>query len=233
MTHPTAVLALGIALAACAQPAVTSGEAVQAPTIAVAGIGEVTGVPDTLVIDLGVAVVRPNVTEAAAEASRLAGAVIAALEANGVAESDIQTTGYSIWPEYDYRADIPTITGYRVSHTVSAKIRGLDMAGDTIDAAVAAGGNDTIVNTVRFDLEADSELVTAARQAAWTDARARADQLASLAGVTLGPVVSVAETLRPGQSTPYGIDADEGGMPVMPGEETVSVVIEVSFEIAS
>jgi uncharacterized protein YggE len=159
-------MAISLILAGCAgstdaatQVVATGGDqTLMSNTISVSGNGEVTGTPDTLIVDLGVQVMRPTVDAATGESARLAQAVIDALKAEGVAEKDIQTTNYSIRPEYDYRNDTQTLRGYRVSNTVSAKIRDLDKAGEVIDAATAAGGNDAIVNNIRFDLEADGVL---------------------------------------------------------------------------
>jgi uncharacterized protein YggE len=204
-------------------------------TIAVSGTGLVTGTPDTLIVDLGVQVLRPSVDEATGDAAQLAQAVIDALKAQGVADKDIQTTNYSIYPEYDYRNDSQTLRGYRVSNTVSAKIRDLDKAGEAIDAAVAAGGNDAIVNNIRFDLEADGALITAAREAAWNDAKAKAEQLADLAEVQLGKAVTISETS--GSSPPPIVYREAAGAtfdaatPIQAGESQVSVMITVQFAI--
>lgn len=236
--------AVGLILAGCsgstdaaAQAVPTGGDqTLMSNTIAVSGTGEVTGTPDVLIVDLGVQVLRTTVGEATGDAARLAQALIDALQAEGVAEKDIQTTNYSIRPEYDYRNDTQTLRGYRVSNTVSAKIRELDQAGDVIDAAVAAGGNDAIVSNIRFDLEADGPLITAAREAAWNDAKAKAEQLAALAEVQLGQAVSISETSSP---TPppiaYATARAEAGAdfatPIQPGEASVSVVVTVQFAI--
>ena len=236
--------AISLLLAACAdstnaaaQVVATGGDqTLMSNTISVSGNGEVTGTPDTLIVDLGVQVMRPTVDAATGESARLAQAVIDALKAEGVGEKDIQTTNYSIRPEYDYRNDTQTLRGYRVSNTVSAKIRDLDKAGEAIDAATAAGGNDVIVDNIRFDLEADGALITAAREAAWNDAKAKAEQLAALAEVQLGKAVSISETSSP--SPPpiaYAAAPAEAGAdfatPIQPGEASVSVVVQVQFAI--
>jgi uncharacterized protein YggE len=234
--------AISLILAGCADSTnaaaqvAPTGDSLMSNTIAVSGTGQVTGKPDTLIIDLGVQVLRPSVGEATGDAARLAQAVIDALEAEGVAEKDIQTTNYSIYPEYDYRNDTQTLRGYRVSNTVSAKIRDLDKAGEVIDAATAAGGNDAIVNNIRFDLEANGALITAAREAAWNDAKAKAEQLATLAEVQLGKAVSISETATPNQP-PIAYAEAAGGVafdattPIQAGESLVSVVITVQFAI--
>ena len=234
--------AISLLLAACADSTnaaaqvASTGEAPMTNTISVSGTGQVTGTPDTLIIDLGVQVLRPSVGEATGEAARLAQAVIDALKAQGVVDKDIQTTNYSIYPEYDYRNDTQTLRGYRVSNTVSAKIRDLDKAGEVIDAATAAGGNDAIVNNIRFDLEADGALITAAREAAWNDAKAKAEQLAALAEVRLGRAVSISEA---SSSSPPPIlyaearaeAAFDAATPIQAGESLVSVVVMVQFAI--
>ena len=236
--------AIGLILSSCAGPTDAAAQTVptggdqslMSNTISVSGTGEVTGTPDTLIIDLGVQVLRPTVGAATGEAARLAETVIDALKAEGVAEKDIQTTNYSIWPEYDYRNDTQTLRGYRVNNTVSAKIRDLDKAGEIIDTATAAGGNDVVVGGIRFDLEADGAFITAAREAAWNDAKAKAEQLAALAEVRLGKAVSISETSSPtpppiayaGARAEASFDA---ATPIQPGEASVSVVVTVQFAI--
>ncbi len=203
-------------------------------TISVTGTGKVAGVPDTLVVSLGVSVVRPSIDAATGDAADLAQALIDALTSHGVAERDIQTTNYSISPEYDYRADSQKLIGYRVTNTVSAKIRNMDTAGETIDSATAAGGSDVVVQGISFDIESNEDLVVSAREAAWNDALAKASQLAELAGVNLGQAVSIQETTTPsGPPIPYAAEDMAGGAstPIQPGEQQVSVVIQVEFAI--
>jgi uncharacterized protein YggE len=235
--------AISLLLAGCAGSTdaaaqITTGgdQALMTNTISVSGTGQVTGTPDTLIVDLGVQVMRPTVGEATGEAARLAQAVIDALQAEGVDEKDIQTTNYSIWPEYDYRNETQTLRGYRVNNTVSAKIRDLDTAGDVIDAATTAAGDAAVVSGIRFDLEADGALITAAREAAWNDAKAKAEQLAALAEVRLGKAVAISETSSPAPP-PIAYAESAGGVafdaatPIQPGETSVSVVVTVQFAI--
>ena len=73
-------------------------------------------------------------------------AVLESLRDNGVSDDDIQTTGFSVYPQYDYPPDRPQgqIVGYVVSNVVTAKIRDLDTTGSVIDDATAAGANDAV-----------------------------------------------------------------------------------------
>ena len=163
--------------------------------ISVSGMGEVTGTPDTVEVGLGVSVLGETVDQAASTAAEKAQAVIDALTSNGVAEEDITTTDYSIYPEYDYSGNEERLVGYRVTNTVKAKIRDLDSTGAILDAATVAGGDDVVVNGLSFSIEDNDELVAAAREAAWNDALTKANQLAELSGQGLGEATTITETV--------------------------------------
>lgn len=211
-----------------------AGEGSSSAGINVTGQGRVMGVPDTLTLQLGVSVLRPSVDRATGDAAERAQAIIDALMANGVAEADIQTANYSIWPEYDYSGSTQRLTGYRVQNNLTVKIRSLDNAGAVIDAATEAGGNDTVVNGLSFSIEDNEALLELARTAAWADAEAKAEQLAQLAGVDLGKAISITESVN--YSVPpifYEERAAAADMatPIQAGQQEVTVVVTVTFAI--
>lgn len=214
-----------------------SGDGTAATGINVTGQGRVFGAPDTLTLNLGVAVTRPTVSAATAEAAAKAQAIIAALKANGVAEADIQTANYAIWPEYDYSGETQRLVGYRVSNDLTVKVRDLDKSGDILDAATAAGGNDVIVQNLSFSIEDNTTLLEMARTAAWNDAEAKAEQLARLAGVNLRSAISITESISYNQPPIYydrAVAAEDGAStPIQAGQQEVSVVISVTFSIGS
>jgi hypothetical protein len=226
---------LAVLLTACgATPQVTVNNSEETHMgISVTGMGEVTGTPDTVEVDLGVSVLAETVDQATATAAERAEAVIAALTSNGVAEEDITTTDYSIYPEYDYSANTERLVGYRVTNTVRAKIRDLDTTGTVLDAATAAAGDEARVSGLRFSLEDNAELVSAAREAAWGDALAKATQLADLSGQTLGAATSITETVsNPPVPIPYAADAagaERVTTPIEPGTSAVTITLQVEF----
>lgn len=205
--------------------------------ISVSGRGEVTGTPDTLTMSFGVRVLADSVSDAVAEAAEGADAVIAALVEAGVAEEDIQTTNYSIYPSYDWRNDTQILLGYEVTNTVVAKIRDLETAGSTIDAVTSAGGDAVTVSGVSFSIEDNEDLIEAAREVAWNDAEAKAAQLASLSGVALGDPVAISESFTStGPPIPFeeAFASDGAGdlaTPIVPGEQLVAVTLQVQFAI--
>jgi uncharacterized protein len=238
-----AIVVFGVVAAACT-PSVTvqnppaTGEG-QSTGISVSGVGTVSGEPDTLTMSFGVSVLRDSVSDAVAVAADRADAVIAALEANGVAEDDIQTTNYSIYPQYDWRNDTQVLQGYQVTNSVTAKIRDIPSAGETIDAVTSAGGDEVTVSGVMFSIEDNEALIAAAREAAWNDALAKGDQLAALSGVSLGTPTSIEESFTtsgpPISYEDYATAAGDGDArtPIAPGQQDVEVVLQVEFAIGS
>ncbi|MGK3965131.1 SIMPL domain-containing protein [Sorangium sp. So ce118] len=125
---------------------------------------------------------------------------------------------------------------YRVSNTVTATIRNLDQVGPVIDAVAAAGANN--VWGVSFDVDKTDPLEAQAREKAIADARARAEALAKLQGVSLGRVVAISEVVEQGhiyaaraslQSGAYG----GGGTPVSPGEVQLGTQVKVVYALES
>ena len=239
-----AIAALALVAAACGTGAGSTPQEITVNTseqatsgISVTGMGEVTGSPDTVEVGLGVSVLADTVDEAAATAAEKAQALIDSLTSNGVAEDDITTTDYSIYPEYDYSSNQERLIGYRVNNTVRAKIRSIQSTGTVIDDAVAAGGDDVTVNGLSFSLEDNDELVAAAREAAWNDAMAKATQLSELSGQALGDATSISETVSmPPVPVPYAGDeagADRALTPIEPGTSAVTITLQVQFGLAS
>ena len=204
--------------------------------INVSGQGKVTGKPDTLTVNLGISLLRPTVDAATADAATLAAAIINALKSAGVAEADIQTANYSIYPEYDWSGEQQRLLGYRVSNEVRVKIRNLETAGATIDAATTAGGDATVVNNLAFSIEDNAELLQMARTAAWADAEGKARQLAQLAGLDLGAAISITESISYDTPPIYYEramqEATDGAVtPISSGTQDVIVNIQVTFRI--
>jgi uncharacterized protein YggE len=171
--------------------------------LSVSGEGRASAAPDVAVLGLGVSAKASTVGAANSQAQEAMTALLDALEANGVQEKDIQTTSLSIQPEYDYRNDEQVLTGYRVSHMLQVKVRDIDRAGEVIDDAVQAGGDLLQVQSISFTIDDTTALSSEARQKAVADAQAKAEELASLAGVTLGDPTYITESTSTPYSQPY------------------------------
>ncbi|KAB7744464.1 DUF541 domain-containing protein [Nostocoides sp. F2B08] len=228
-----AVLAARPATATAAPPAAATSTA-PIPGVTVSGRAQVEGVPDTLRLDMGVNVVEDDVETALAKANEATAKLHKTLRDNGVAERDLASTGLSIQPQLDWRSNSPTVTGYQVSQTVTARLRDTDRAGAVINAAANSTGNTTIINSIAWDLEDNTALLADARDRAIADARTKAEQYARAAGRSLGAVVSITEsTTAPPQPYAYGAaeaqDSAAGAVPLAPGTQAVAVEVQVVY----
>lgn len=81
---------------------------------------------------------------------------------------------------------------YRASNTLEVTIRDLKQLGQILGTATTLGAN--TVYGVNFELSNPQAFEAQAREKAVADAHARAEQLARLSGVRLGPVLAVNES---------------------------------------
>ncbi|MFQ5860282.1 MAG: SIMPL domain-containing protein [Dehalococcoidia bacterium] len=76
---------------------------IQPSGIWVTGLGKVSVQPDLALLNLGVEVLAPTVQGAVGRASASMNAILDALTRRGIAERDIQTRFFNIYPRYNYR----------------------------------------------------------------------------------------------------------------------------------
>lgn len=223
-----------------AAPVVNAQAPTAAPgrTITVVGQGKVRIQPDVARANFGVEVVKPSVREALDENQTVMDEVLAALEEQGIAENDIQTTGFTIYAErFGPTGPLPEDqVNYRVSNNVNVVIRDLENVGNVIDAAVEAGANN--IYGIEFRIDDPSELESEARRSAVEDAEARAAELAELTGVSVGEVVSISEVIASGGyissnfAMQVGLGGGGGATPISPGELELIMQLQVTYAIA-
>jgi len=229
---PILAIALLAPLAARAAEAPSAGTLLQ-----VSAQGEVHRVPDVAQVGVGV------VTEAAdAKAALAANAtqmerVIAAVRKAGIADKDVQTTGVSLQPQYQYVENQPLkLSGYQANNRVSVKVRDVSKVGDVLDAFVAQGANQ--IDGPSFTLDDPDSALDEARRVALAKARARAAMYAKSLGLKIGRIVSIDETgagFQPPQPmmmmAKAGMAQDSAQTPVMPGEQSHGITLNVVFEL--
>ena len=207
------------------------------PTVSVSGHGEVNVPPDTASVSIGIDVIQPTLAEAQAQATAQATAVIEALKAAGIADEDIQTAYFSvnILRDYSENADPTQITGFEIMNQLQVTVRDTDMLGALLDEAVTAGANS--INGVTFYVDDQTAAASEARRLAVGDARTKAEELAVAAGLTLGPVISIAEGALSPLPPPLPSAADAGmaeaeaAVPMQPGSSAVAVDVSMTFEL--
>jgi len=205
----------------------------------VSGNGKVSAVPDIAILRLGIEAQEISVAEAQSQAAEAMNAVMSALTDNGVAEKDIQTQYFNIHrvTRWDDTKRQEVVIGYRVTNMVTAKMREMDKVGAIIDAVAMASGDLTRIDGVSFSVDDPSAYREEARQKAMADAKAKAGQLAELAGVTLGKPIYISESAY--FPTPiYRQDFFEKvagapmvETPISPGEMEISLNVQVTYAI--
>ena len=205
-------------------------------TISVSGEGEVSAKPDQARLSAGVVTQAPTATAALSANTAAMNRLFGALKLLGIPDERIQTSNFSVQPQYPpFRPDAAeprTITGYQVSNQVTVMVDELSKLGAVLDALVGSGANQ--VGGVSFAIADVKPLAERARAAAVESAMAKARTLAAAAGVTLGPLLSIQEG---GGVRPVPVFAAARAElaaappPVAIGEQSVTVNVTMTYAI--
>lgn len=228
------LLLAGAFAAALAGPALAQNAPI-VPTLTAFGSGSASAAPDVAVVTLGVVSEADSAKDALSSNAADMTAVIKTITGAGVSEKDIATSGLYVEPVYsdpskatDGRSQI---TGYRVTNQLTVRVRHLEASGPLLDQVIAAGANR--VNGISFEISKADQLREAALKAAIADARAKAEVMASAAGVKLGPVQSVnaSETGGPPVFRAAMAMKDAAATPVMGGTQELGASATIVYEI--
>jgi uncharacterized protein YggE len=203
-------------------------------------VGRASGTPDVARVNVGVETEAASVQQAVADNKAKMTQLLDALKALDIADKDIQTTNYGVYTQRQpvtgpdgKGGEGPTI--YHVNNQVNVIVRDMSKLGDVLDKAVATGANN--IYGVSFSVDDTSKLEVNARAKAIADAKARAEDLAKLTGVTLGDVVSVSEVMGgsgpiyEGARASAAMGLGGGGAPIQPGELEVNMSVQVTYAI--
>jgi hypothetical protein len=232
----TLALALLSSVLAAGPSAPARGEEKKAlvPSLTVVGSGTVSARPDMAQVQVGVVTQAPSAARALKENNDAMAKLFATLDGQGVARKDVQTTGFSVVPQYKrgpHGQQLPEVVGYRVSNTVRVKVRKLDALGQVLDEVVQKGANQ--VHGISFAVAEPTPLLDAARRKAMADARRKAELYAREAGVTVGRVLLIQEQTPhlPGPFVVGFARAEAAGVPVAEGEQEFAAAVTVTFAL--
>ncbi len=210
--------------------------------ITISGSGEVNAAPDIAYISLGVISVGESAKQAIVQNSKSMNNLMDILEQEGIERKDIQTTNFSISPQYSYDRSgnnrLPEIVNYRANNMVRIIVRDLDNLGNIIDKTVSSGANS--INSISFSVDDNSELLNKARQKAMEDAINKAELYADAANVKLGRIILISENdvfLPPppifdvGMSRQALMPEKSLPTPIQSGELSFRAKINVQWEI--
>jgi hypothetical protein len=221
-------------------PAVSPGLALQEEaaddsprrTVNVAGTGQISAQPDVAVVTLGVQTEAEEAATALTENSQQMQALVDVLKDAGLAAEDIQTQVVRLYPRYEEKPGDESqreLVGYTATNVVEVRLRDLEAVGSILDGAAQAGGNR--IEGIRFEVSDPATYLDQAREAAWNDARHKAEQLADLAGAELGEVLTISESGRGPQpivERPMAVEA-AAAVPIEPGSQTIEVDLQVTW----
>ncbi len=232
------VLAI-VGLAGCQPSGTVQGVSIQQEGIWVSGQGKVTAVPDIATLSLGIEAQEASVADAQSKATEAMNKVMDALTTNGIAKKDIQTQYFNISrrTRWDDKTQQEITLGYRVTNTVTAKIRDIDKAGTIVDAVALAGGDLTRINSINFSVDDPTAYYKEARDKAMSDARNKGEQLATLAEVKLGKPTYISENSYYPTVSIYkggvmmGANAPAPTTPISQGEMEITLSVQVVYAI--
>ncbi|MBY5318394.1 DUF541 domain-containing protein [Rhizobium leguminosarum] len=233
----TALLALPLAAAA---PAFAQEAKPREPVISVTGDGESSVAPDMAIVNLAVVKQAKTAREALDENNKAMNEVLAALKSGGIAERDLQTSGFSIQPQYNYPQPVdgqqqqPQLIGYQTINSVTVRLRDLAKLGAVIDQSVTLGINQG--GDIQFTNDKPDAAIEEARKAAVADAVKRAKTLSEAAGVKLGRILEINENVprampQPVYRATMMKEASDAAVPVQGGENNYNVSVTVTFAI--
>lgn len=204
-------------------------------TFNVTGEGKVSVPPDVALVNVGVQSQSQTVKAAQEQLNSNINKVSSALKQLGIDQRDIQTTNYSINPNYDFRGGSQRITGYTASSNLSIKVRQIDKASAILDAATESGANQ--IGGITFDVDDRTKAENQAREKAVADAKRKAEAAAKIAGFKLGRIINYQESFG-GQIGPpiirplaQGAAEEKISTQLEPGSNEIKVTVTLSYQI--
>ncbi|MDB5187821.1 MAG: hypothetical protein JWO50_341 [Candidatus Kaiserbacteria bacterium] len=219
-------------------------------TIVVSGTGDVTAVPTIASFSYTVDEKAKDVATAQTQATKKTNDIIAYLKDQKIDDKDIQTTDYSVTPNYEYTGGVcvqngtycppgkQVLVGYEVSQSVTVKVRDTTKAGDIL--AGIGSRNPSYVSGLTFTVDDETALQSQAREKAIANAKTKADALASQLGVSIVRVVGFSEDGNQPRPISYmdktmssGAMAPEAAVaPAVPtGENKYTSNVSITYEI--
>lgn len=174
--------------------------------VTVTGHGSATATPDTAVVRVAAVHRATGMAEALAGAESARAAVVAA-----AVDLLVSSTDLSVWPAHDGEG---RRAGFEARHVLTITGGDLESAGALVGRLADEVGDRLQVESVSLSVGDPAAALGQAREAAYADARSRAEHLAALSGATLGEVRDVSEG---------------AGAPVSRGPETAAFKADVGF----
>ena len=205
----------------------------------VTGTGKVSVAPDIAKFSLGIQENGSSLKSVQDSVDKKSKTLVDSLKKLGVGESDIKTTSYSVYPQYDYTNPGQRITGYQVSINYEVTVKNFDKLNDIFGIATANGAN--IAGGISFDLSDKLKKVKLqeAREMGVAEAKEKAQGLAKASGITLGKIINVSEGEENNIRPIALMEKADSGAPseapapadIQPGTTDIILNISLSYEV--
>ena len=193
--------------------------------VVVSGDSLVQARPDTAMISVAVVTQAQTALGAQQENARRSEAMVRALKSAAGAGAEVETSGYNLQPQYDYRENRPPLLrGYEARNTVHVTLGDLTKVGPVIDAATAAGANN--IDSLSFTLRRDQPARDQALGEATREALRKAQVMAQALGGRVGRIIEVQEASA---GRPVPVYADAAGRRGMIAEQAMAAKTPVEI----
>lgn len=201
--------------------------------ITVTGTGQASATPDRVAAQVSIVCESESVADALATCADRVAATLDAASELGISPADRQTTTIAVQQQYDREGR--TVVGYTVVQGLRIRVRDPQLVGALLTSFATAAGDTLRVDGVFLELSDIAELERLAREAAFEQARIRAEHYASLAGRRLGRVRELVEGSPVAGPMPrmarMAMEVTAAGMPVEVGESSVSRSITATWAL--
>jgi uncharacterized protein YggE len=228
----TVLLAAGLLTASCL--GVSAEEPVR--TVTVTGNAKVTVPADMATFYVSVESKGKDASEASSANAAVMNKVRNAVILAGADSSKLETSSYSVSPEYTYEKGKSKMVGYRAYNTMKVVVDNVKITGKIMDAATDAGA--TNVGAVNFGLKNESAYKDKALRIAAQDAFHKANVLANAVGRQVIGTVSLSESnvyvqpvYRSGMKLMAAQDNTRTATELEPADQDIESTVSAVFQI--
>ncbi|NMB92543.1 MAG: SIMPL domain-containing protein, partial [Parcubacteria group bacterium] len=202
--------------------------------------------PDVALITVSVVTQDADANKVQSDNNTKMATIVDFLKKNGIKEEDIQTSAYSLNPQYDYTwchkssKDYtpcpPKIIGYTLTQTVSVKIRDFTKINTIVGGLTNAGANE--ISNISFTIDDPENYKNQARIEALNKIKERAQLLSRETNIKIGRILNITESGYTPRYYEADLKAAAGNAPtasvpapIEVGTQDITVNLTVTYEI--
>lgn len=147
--------------------------------------------PDQAQLTLEVVTQGNTVDLVSQENNKKMKAITEAVKGLGVADMDIKTTSYNLYPTYNYEVQPNEIVGYELRQSINVTIKDLTKTDNIIAASTTNGANS--ISSLNFEVKDRDKYIAQLREEAVSKAKQKLEELQDLVGFDVIKITSYYE----------------------------------------